>query len=458
MKHFFTAIIALFFAAQLLSAQDFYDIEYEVGAQPIAVFHHLEHGWFDVICLGHDADFDGEYDEGEEAPSWWRVPTPDVPIKFDQLLGGGPEKLRDFEFGWLGVPGMPFRPAIDYSDGNGVMYISQNGRITSYNMYSGEIIDSAIARYDASAVSKRGDELFISVPGDDEDYVVVYDMSASAATQLIKTGYHVQKTIPFEMNQMNYLAILNEGNFGVEGDSHLKIVRQADGGYEPVDDITLGEGGNYMTLSHNGNLLAIVMNGSHELIIFSLDEMAIDKRIALPTDEYDGPRECSFERGSDHVYVSSYSGKNFDVELDTEEIIEIDAKGKSEGIRYWEHITEGIIWCVQFQPGTYTPSNKVIIRAEILGVAQDSENSALNIYPNPASDEFIIESNDIPTGNTQIRIVNNIGEVVHHSEFISNGSLNRRFSAERLGLGAGHYIISISGSGFDYSRSIIINK
>jgi hypothetical protein len=458
MRKFLFFAAAFLLTSVLVKAEEYVE-EVEVGAQPMAVFTNDKIEYFDVFCLGNDADYDGEEDEGEEAPSWWRVYKPGIPVKHNdgELLQGDVEKLRDFEFAWLGMAGSPFRPVVDYE--NNILFIIQKNKIKSYDLHSGEIINDSIASFNANAVSRSSRYLFVSLPAptDGDNYIAVYDIAKDSTVQMIQAYHNVQQTIPFELDGNDYLAAICEGAYGVDNDSELLIFRADDNGeYRKHREIVLGNSANYMEYNQHTHKLAIIMNGDHKLIVFDILDMEIEKEIELPTSGYDGPRECAFgEYPPDELYITSYSGKNFIVDLDDDTVKEFDALGKSEGITAWRW---GLAWAIQLKKGTYEPSNKVAVMLKYQGVDPNGRPGNLDIYPNPASESFTVKSGESFSGTAVLCIYDALGARVAEIRIPAGGIINERFNTAELGMQSGHYILVVSDGTKRIARSLIINR
>lgn len=320
----FAAIIIVFSACEkTITDPPYIPKEFEffknvvVGSQPSKIYYDNQTKNFHIFCLGIDANYNGQFDAGDENPSWWVINEDDIE---------NPIMKQEFNFGYMGFP---FRPCFDLNDR--LLFISQNGKILSYNIDDFSLVDGNVGSYDASAISKIGDTLFLSIiPGPSErGYVILYNYKTRKEIGKINSGINTRQTIYYEINKKKMLAILSEGSGNDDVELQFLELRK-DSIYPFIVFKNIGKTGNY--LERYVNLLAVVMNFSNEVIIIDLSNLAVKKTINTGTSGFDGPREASFVSSSE-LLVTTYTGDVRFIDINSETIKKIfPVASKAEGI------------------------------------------------------------------------------------------------------------------------------
>ena len=289
----------------------------EVGSQPSKIYYDSETKKFHIFCLGKDLNFNEQFDTGDENPSWWALNEDDIE---------NPIKEKEFDFGYMGFP---FRPCFDLKER--LLFISQNGKILSYNINNFTLVDANIGSYAASAISKIGDTLFISINPvkSERGYVIIYNYKTREELKKINSGINVRQSVYYETNKKKILAILSEGTGN--NDVELQFIELRKDSIYPLTVFKeIGKTGNY--IERYVNLLAVVMNGSNEVIIIDLSNIAVKKTINTGTTGFDGPREAVFLSSSE-LLITTYSGDVRLIDINAESIKKIfPVDSKAEGI------------------------------------------------------------------------------------------------------------------------------
>lgn len=275
----------------------------ETGKQPLSVFQFgtVVH----VLTNTIDKNFNGIQDEDDEPSKWYRYNA-----TTRELLDSTVFEWRSYSF--------PIRIGVD-SIGN-KLYVPSKNNIAEYNLQTGELNDSLFLEIPARSISSNGSQFG----------VVDKNSSAQTAYKLTKhlAGNFVQQAIRCGVNK-EYVAFINEGAFGsTTDDSELTLLSSTG-----TTSFDLGKGANH--IFEFENKLYITMNGSHEIVVFSLAEMTIEKKISTQTTGFDGPRESIILKDNPTtIYTTTYNGEVKVISLVTDEIvasIEIPA-GKTESI------------------------------------------------------------------------------------------------------------------------------
>ncbi|ROL57530.1 hypothetical protein D9V86_12240 [Bacteroidetes/Chlorobi group bacterium ChocPot_Mid] len=265
----------------------------EVGSQPAKIFYDEAKGLFHIICLGKDVDFDGIKDTDDENPSWWIINKNDL---------SNPQKMLEFDFGYMGFP---FRPCFDWNERS--FFISQSGEIKQYNIDNFNLVSTGIGNYYASAISKDGDTLYLSINQENgkPGRVIIYNYKNKQEISSITAGLNVQQVLNYQLNGKKMLAVMSEG-LGNQ-DAMLQFVELKITGAEVVKKFeNIGKYANFMTMA--GGKLFLILNGSHEIWEYNLNDYSITKTFSSGTSGFNGPREAVIQNSYEELYVTTYNG------------------------------------------------------------------------------------------------------------------------------------------------------
>jgi len=413
MKTLTVLIFTLFvFSTALFSQLDYpITMRIETGKTPSQIY--LTEAGPIVYCSGYDANFNGEFDDGDEPPSLWFLH-----IAYTTLHGQydvvGSEKLIDLEFK---MPLLPIRNHWDHF--NRVLFVINKNSIDTVSFdYTGDMITKKGKYLDnienVSAVSTFEKRLYISVrPDNSSGLVYVYDMEKEVFTDTITAGPGVQLTeyVP----EQDMLIILNEGNFGA-ADGSIQMVTFEDG--KPGTPYLFPMGGtpNHFLVNREKERIIVTCNASNNIIFMNYQQGRDTLKLDLP--EYDGPREtnlCLLDMGGeDPMYfaVPAYDGNVYILDKEGEIYDTLDAKGKAESV---VSIVTDIIIATPFIKGTYTPDTAVTVYTKILSADDIDDKSDWYVYPNPFRNAFSIET-DEEVNVISAEIINILGETVDNIE------------------------------------------
>ena len=249
----------------------------ETGKQPLSVFQHED--VVHVLTNTIDVNFNGIQDEGDEPAKWFRYN-----VETKELLDSTVFAWRSYSF--------PIRVGIDKNTHK--LYIPTNNAIAEYSLITGQITDSLFLEIPVRSISTNGNSFG----------VVDKNSASQTAYKLSKysSGAFIQQALRCGLNK-EYIAFINEGAFGSStDDSFLTII--SDTTHVVYD---LGKGANH--IFEHQNKLYITMNGSHEIVVFSLSEMKIEKKISTQTTGFDGPRESTITSvDPTTIYTTTYAG------------------------------------------------------------------------------------------------------------------------------------------------------
>ncbi len=263
----------------------------EVGRQPAKVYFDSEKNQFHVFCIGLDKNFNQQKDEGDENPSWWIIDAANL---------DSAEKAKDFEFGYMGFP---LRPFVDWTERKIYTLWNENA-IRVYDLDNYQMISEIETEYRITAISKKGDLLYLSVSplfGEQGEVVVV---RVGSGEELFSFDAHinVHQTEHFEFDGEDYLAIIGVG-VGKD-DGSIQFAKIVGDSLSLVEEYTaLGDLANHFYAGESKG--ALVLNGSHQVSIFDFNDFAVANTIPTLTDGFNGPREAVIK--GDNVFVTTYN-------------------------------------------------------------------------------------------------------------------------------------------------------
>lgn len=400
---------------------DDYTFKYaNVGSQPSKIVYSEENDTYNVFCLGVDANFNGEFDDGDELPSWWIV------------KGAGSialtEKVLEF-----GMGDIKFPTRLAYDKEIGVLYIPHKDRIASYDIYEHSVIEETVAEVNAISIDLAGPHLLFSVRNSDQaDQVQVFDRDNSSILQNIPAGDNLLQTLYFTHTGGLGVAMLNEGFFG-QGNSTIMYGNLPHQQMPELKELNIGDGGNDMIYSDE--VLYTVSNGSHELnvIDFNTDEVLT---FWTGTNGWNGPRNLYF--GDAEVLTTTYQG---DIRIiDNYGLLEIiKVKGKLEDM-FIDMEEEFLMTCV-INNDDYSPSKEVAYLGQLMKSVENNskEEIQLQVYPNPTTEFVYIRQNE--PAQTNIEVYDITGKKVYYSDFY--GAITK-VDVVGLNLGNGTYIVKLT--------------
>lgn len=260
------------------------------GKQPLYVFQH--ENVVHVLTNTIDANFNEVQDAGDEAAKWFRYNA-----ETKELIDSTIFAWRSYSF--------PIRIGIDKLGNR--LYIPTNNAIAEYDLITGQINDSLFLEIPVRSISTNGNTIGL----------VDKNTSAQTAYKVSKysSGTFVQQALRCGPNK-EYIAFINEGAFGATtNDSYLTILTD-----NAQVVYALGKGANH--IFEFENKLYITMNGSHEIVVFSLTELEIEKKISTQTSGFDGPRESVIPKDNPTtIYTTTYAGDVLALSLETGEIL-----------------------------------------------------------------------------------------------------------------------------------------
>ena len=390
-----------------------------VGKQPAKIVYSKSNDSYNIFCLGYDANFNGQFDEGDELPSWWVIKGQGTQITST--------KVFEFQMGDLKFP-LKFA----YDDEIDLIYIPHKDKVSSYDVLNHSLVEEIVYAVDASSVDMAGPHLMFSVRKQDAvDELLVFDRDNSNILQTIPAGENILQSVYFTHSNGLGIAILNEGTFGSD-DASLMYGNLPHMQAPNLSTLNIGMTGNDLDY-YNGNL-GTVSNGSHNVNILNF-ESGESYEIKTGTSGYNGPRNISLESYDDFFFVTTYDN---DIRLVHEKGLYgiIKTPGKVEDI-YVNSEKEVYLATIIFNDD-YSPNNQVLISGNIITSVENNDkiNSQIDIYPNPSSDYIFIRNN---SNINSLEIYNLNGELV-----LSNNNLNNLTKIDLSNLISGIYIVKIT--------------
>lgn len=337
-----------------------------------------------ITTLGFDQNYNGIEEEGDVKPGIYQ-------ISFNQIISGNLNATLVKELEFASLP-FPTRIYVD-KIGNFVL-VPNKFSILKVNLESGDIINTLnpLENFQLpedsyiSSIYYHNGHIFIGVNS----------LSVHSFFIVNESNLNVMFETACEQNPLqsvvvgNYLFILLEGIFG-QNNSKLWVYEIRS--FDPfeivfVKEIDLGDTGNHIAKVGNDKLL-ITMNGSHQVHIFNIPNLEIEKTIQLPTSEYDGPRESGIT-GENTIVTTAFDGNLYYYDLNGNSLGKINIGNKLEGLFTYTFQNPNMNLSVvatssPFLPN-YQPNNKVYLIINSINSAEDNFVNNLNFYPNPTKD------------------------------------------------------------------------
>lgn len=394
-----------------------------VGAQPAKIVYSESNNTYHIFCLGTDLNFNGQFDDGDQLPSWWTLKANGNQINT--------LKVKDFEMGDLKFP-----LKLAYDEEIDLIYIPHPDKVSSYDALTFELVEENVYETNATSVDLAGPHIMFSVRNQDsDDELLVFDRDNSNILQTITAGENILEAAYFTHSNGLGLAILNEGNFGVDNATlmygnlpHMQAPN--------LTTLNIGTTGNDLT--YNNGYLGTVSNGSHNINVIHF-ESDTQYEINTGTAGFNGPRNMVLVGDEDwfSAVVSTYDN---DLRFLSPEGLHqiLKTSGKVEDI-YANFEKESLVATIIFNDD-YSSNNKVAIYGDITSSVENEivTEESIQIYPNPSSD-YIYVRNDSPISNIQIFDIN--GQIIY-----SNSENGNVLKVDLTNFITGTYIIKVSDS------------
>ncbi|MCS6809535.1 MAG: hypothetical protein RML40_12020 [Bacteroidota bacterium] len=442
--------LAVLFCTVLVHAQGYVaSTPISVPPQPLALLFDGEA--LHVLCNQVDANFNGVQDAGDTPAAWVRL-----------LTRGGvidTERRQTLTFPWGQNFGFPARLALDTV--NKLVYVAQGGRIRAFDARTQGLRRDTLLLIDSlarSTFSTSGSvsalsidiplgRLFVSLRGRSTSAVVEIDVATSRVLARYPAGIFVQQTIPYRTaSGRRGLAILNEGAFGTNT-STLMLARSP----QEITTIPLGNTGNH--LLRIGDTVVATMNGSHELIVVSLDAERVIRRIPTGTSGFDGPREAAYLALNNTLAVTTYQGfvRFFDY-ISGATRATVNTNSKTEGIVLTNPTT--LYVANAFLAGGFASATSITpIQINLTSVQDQSTlRTAASIVPHPVRQAAHIRLR-VPQYYRAAEITMHLYNLLGHAvaelphlcreEVSGEKTLEALLDADALGLPNGMYILHV---------------
>lgn len=394
-----------------------------VGDQPAKIVYSESNNTYHIFCLGTDLNFNGQLDDGDQLPSWWTLKANGNQINT--------LKVKDFEMGDLKFP-----LKLAYDEEIDLIYIPHTDKVSSYDALTFELVEENVYQTNATSVDLAGPHIMFSVRNQDsDDELLVFDRDNSNVLQTITAGENILEAVYFTHSNGLGLAILNEGNFGVE-DATLMYGNLPHMQAPNLTTLNIGTTGNDLT--YNNGYLGTVSNGSHNINVIHF-ESDTQYEINTGTAGFNGPRNMVLVGDEDwfSAVVSTYDN---DLRFLSPEGLQqiLKTSGKVEDI-YANFEKESLVATIIFNDD-YSSNNKVAIFGDITSSVETDivSEEHIQIYPNPSSD-YIYVRNESPISNIQIFDIN--GQIVY-----SNSENGNVLKIDLTNFTTGTYIIKVSDS------------
>lgn len=123
----------------------------------------------------------------------------------------------------------------------------------------------------------------------------------------------------------------------------------------------------------------------------------------------------------------------------------------SDPLSYGTPGTYIITWVFDDGNGNSITQNQTVVVQDCLGIDPSGEDVTMNIYPNPSNGIITVELSSMPDGNTEIRVMNEIGQVIYVAELTAQIS-----TIDLSTLRAANYYVQVITPNAHYTKTIII--
>ncbi len=392
-----------------------------------------------VLSNRVDANFNGQQDAGDSAAAW---------AVFD-LATLQPLQLVRFAWESVNVQRVGIDPTTQ------TLFVSRAGRISSYNMQTLQLLRDTVAPFSASAVSYVPllQTLILSRRPNftDPGSVLAYNTLLNAPALTAQAGVNVQQTIAYTSSRGEVgVAVLNEGNFGRPTSTvQLLLLNPLTQQVQSMTSLNVGDTGNH--LFQRGDSIFVTANGSHQVHIIDLNSKQIVRTIATGTSGFNGPRESVAD--GDILYVTTFSNdvRRFRISTGAPITPLLLPQGRPEGLAL---ANNRLFVANAFQSGSFTSATSVAVFDLLrVSVGARSLQAAVNVFPNPTSDEAQITlrfdeplpSSANGSNGVTLKLVNALGTELATvpSTQTDASTLQARISAAALNLASGQYFVHV---------------
>lgn len=423
--------------------------QFEVGSAPVGLLFESSSKKLHIFCRGNDINGNGNYDNGEELPSWWTAE-----INNNQLHV---QKRAELSFGDLKYP---FKPA--YNSDTKILYLPAAGYIKAYDAETYELIDDAVAEFDAVALDMAGTHLMAAVRHEETpDSIVVINLKSGAVLQKVYAGNHVLDLKYFSLTKKETgdseisLAILTGKENGTQPFiMYGPILHMQDFSLNNVSPVSDGS----FALANIGNLLISASNTSDDVTVIDAES---NEKIVLKTGTNYGRGPLSIMAfknpipqhpdvimaGTDfgdlrpfiiNNSMDAYSFRisNFLPVLLPAESVILNSDPSDVLIAATSAYNNGNI------------NNKVTIVSSLLASIKEfgrGNVGMMSVYPNPASDFINIEAElrDITNPNVKFEIISINGDKVFDISYNADYRISKTINLRDINISSGTYILRI---------------
>ena len=153
------------------------------------------------------------------------------------------------------------------------------------------------------------------------------------------------------------------------------------------------------------------------------------------------------------------------LDIDVTELVKdiVDDPANSFGFEFLLEVEEQyrrrVFAMSDFEDPTHYPKLEVCYTAEV-GIEDNLASKNINVYPNPASNEAIVEIQDLPAKQIQIMITNIVGEQLFVDEtYITTTNNIYTIPQQTMNeLAGGLYYVTIKGENFITTKNLVVSK
>ncbi len=426
----------------------------EVGTEPGQMFYY--NGYFHVFCMGHDANSNQQYDEGDEYPSLWKISEADP--------ASSPKKIMEFPIDDIKI-------GTDYSfdPTSGIVYKTYNDTLQAVNLNTETIEKNILPNIQFNHFAVDGtDKIEIRYHQIlSRSYFVRSSISSNEGTLIDSIERLCFSIRPFTTDDsFGFAALGSTFKSGLEYDSVEAYIFKYDildttFSSLSIDTIFIGTDANAIEVVDNK--IYVLENMSKNL--FTID---IDTGEIIDTQKIDAPSDYG-------INLLSVNDGKAAIVLHDEDYSQLrDSKLQVFALGDYDHKQEfdldGIAEYVQFADNSIAvslfkmpeegqiPPSKVAIYKETTSALDKEIDNMISISPNPVTNNLSIDCNIVNLNIKTIEIYSADARLIQTIDTFGEMQSNSKFSINCSNLSSGVYYAVFKTDDKSFSKQFVVAR